>query len=60
LAFPKIPAKSKYILVRKKSFTTPGGSRKPRISPKRDPVIDPKNKTKNTNPNDLLLFISYF
>ena len=54
---PKTPAKSKYTLVRKKSLTTPGGSKKPRTSPKIDPIIDPKNNTKKTKPNDLLLFI---
>ena len=56
-ALPKMPAKSKYTLVRKKSLTTPGGSKKPSTSPRIEPIIDPKNKTKNTKPNDLLLFI---
>ena len=45
------------MLVIKKSLTTPGGSKKPSTSPRIEPIIDPKNKTKNTKPNDLLLFI---
>ena len=41
--FPIKPPKSKFIDVRKKSFTTPSGSKREKIFPKTPPKIAPTN-----------------